>query len=305
MMNAQEHLKAIVKNYRPIEELIPAHWSEGDVFANSIRQRYYRTGGEKPSLLLLHGFNEYGLTGLRVAKELEHDYDIIMLDARGHGRSDGIASGFSSPLLVEDVVSVIGKLKLDRPRVIGLSQGGTTVLRLAATYPQLVRSFIFEGWRDENQPASFTNSEGYLAWYNSWLAWLEQLRTMSHKERVISALPQLLPTMGGSIWPEEEYVPMVEAYALFDLNLARNSMNLWSSQDRDNPNELLKRVTCPALIMKHAWAFPAPGTQPVVREEPSEQPNIKVVYFDNTGHLIRRVAFEQYMTLVREFLTAY
>ncbi len=302
MINPQEHLKTIVKNYRPIEELIPAGWSEGDVFANNIRQHYYRTGGEKPSLLLLHGFNEYGLTWLRVAKELEHDYNIIMLDARGHGHSDGITSGFSNSLLVEDVVDVIRELKLGRPRIIGLSQGGTTVLHLAATYPQLVHSFIFEGWGDENQPASFANSEGYLAWYNSWLAWLEQLRTMNHEERVISALPQLLPTMRGSIWPEEEYVPMVEAYALFDLNLARNSINLWSSPERNNPNELLKRVTCPALIMKHAWAFQTPGTQPVVREEPSEQPNIKVVYFDNTGHLIRRVAFEQYMTLVREFL---
>ena len=305
MINPQEHLKTIVKNYRPIEELIPAGWSEGDVFANNIRQHYYRTGGEKPPLLLLHGFNEYGLTWLRVAKELEHDYDIIMLDARGHGYSDGITNGFSNSLLVEDVVDVIRELKLGRPRIMGLSQGGTTLLHLAATYPQLVHSFIFEGWGDENQPASFTNSEGYLAWYNSWLAWLEQLRTMNHEERVISALPQLLPTMGGSIWPEEEYVPMVEAYALFDLNLARNSINLWSSPERNNPNELLKRVTCPALIMKHAWAFSTPGTQPVVREEPSEQPNIKVVYFDNTGHLIRRAAFEQYMTLVREFLKAH
>jgi pimeloyl-ACP methyl ester carboxylesterase len=301
-MNVQEHLQAIVKTYRPIEELIPAHWSERDVVANDIRQHYYRTGGEKPPLLLLHGFNEYGLTWLRVAKELELDYDIIMLDARGHGRSDGITSGFSNSLLVEDVVSVIQALELGRPRIIGLSQGGTTVLRLAATYPQLVHSFIFEGWGDQNQSASFTNSEGYLAWYSSWLAWLEQLRTLSHQERMISALPQLLPTMGGSIWPEEEYVPMVEAYALFDLTLARNSMNLWSSQDSDNPSELLKRVTCPALIMKHAWAFPAPGAQPVVHAEPSEQANITVMYFENTGHLIRRVAFEQYLTLVREFL---
>jgi N-formylmaleamate deformylase len=330
MMSEQERLKAIVKTYRPIEELIPPHWSEGDVFAkgirqhyyrtggcslstcgegwgeaNSIRQHYYRTGGEKPPLLLLHGFNEYGLTWLRVAKELERDYDIIMLDARGHGRSDGIASGFSNNLLVEDVVGVIRELKLDRPRIIGLSQGGTTVLRLAATYPELVHSFIFEGWGDENLSGAFANSEGYQAWYNSWLAWLEQLRTMNHEERMVSALPQLLPTMGGSIWPEDEYVPMVEAYTQFDLNLARHGMKLWSSKERDDPVELLKRVTYPALIMKHAWAFPAPGTQPTVRVEPSEQPNIKVVYFNNTGHLIRRVAFEQYMTLVREFLNAH
>src|SRR2546426_4811668 len=37
----QERLQAMVKNYRPIEELIPAYWSEGDVFANDIRRHYY------------------------------------------------------------------------------------------------------------------------------------------------------------------------------------------------------------------------------------------------------------------------
>ena len=302
MMNPPENQKAIVQTYRPIEELIPAHWSEGDILANTIRHHYYRTGGEKPPLLLLHGFNEYGLTWLRVAQELEHDYDIIMLDARGHGHSDGISRGFSTSLLLEDVAEAIQALKLDRPHIIGLSQGGATVLHLAATYPQFVRSFIFEGWGEENQPASMTNSQGYLTWYSSWLAWLEQLRTLNHQERMLSALPQLLPTMGGSIWPEVEYVPMVEAYALFDLNLARSGMQLWSSKEKDNPVDLLQRITCPALIMKHAWAFPVPGTQPAVREEPSEQPNIRIVYFDNTGHLIRRVAFDQYMALVRKFL---
>ena len=55
MMNPPENLKTIVKTYRPIEELIPAHWTEGDILANNIRQHYYRTGGEKPPLLLLHG----------------------------------------------------------------------------------------------------------------------------------------------------------------------------------------------------------------------------------------------------------
>jgi pimeloyl-ACP methyl ester carboxylesterase len=297
--------ETIVKTYRPIKELLPAHWSEGDIFANGIRHHYYRTGGEKPALLLLHGFNEYGLTWLRVAKELEEDYDIIMVDARGHGRSDGIASGFSSRLLVEDAAGVIRALNLDRPRIIGLSQGGSTVLRLAATYPELVRSFIFEGWGDEARGGAMANSEGYQSWVKAWLAWLEQLRTMSHQERMVSALSHILQTTGGSLWPEDEYVPMVEAYAQFDLDLARSSMQLWADADKDDPAELLKRVTCPALIMKHAWAFPAPGTQPAFREVPSEQPNIRIVYFENTGHLIRRVAFEQYMSLLREFLRAY
>src|SRR6184192_1495425 len=176
--------QAIVKNYRHIEELIPGQWSEGDVIANGIRLHYYRTGGDKPVLLLLHGFNEYGLTWLRTAKELEQDYDIIMVDARGHGHSDGIAKGGYPPgATVEDIAGVIHALKLDRPRIIGFSMGGATVLRLAATYPELVHSFIYEGWGDESpQSGDFANSEGYRAWFNTWLAWLERLRTLSHEE---------------------------------------------------------------------------------------------------------------------------
>jgi pimeloyl-ACP methyl ester carboxylesterase len=298
--------QAVVKNYRHIEELIPAHWSEDDVLANGIRLHSYRTGGDKPVLLLLHGFNEYGLTWLRTAKELEQDYDIIMVDARGHGHADGIARGGYPPEAnVEDIAGVIHALKLDRPRVIGFSMGGATVLRLAATYPELVHSFIYEGLSEGAIPPEIANSEGYQAWFQGWLSWLEELKTMRHEERLVSALSQLFPTMGGSLWPEEEYVPMVEANTLFDLDLARYSIKLWGSEHQDDPAALLKRVSCPALMMKHAFAFPAAGAQPAVREVSTEQPYIRTVYFENTGHCIRRMAFEQFMGLVREFLSAH
>ncbi len=119
-------LQANVKTYRPIEELLPAHWSEGNVFANGIRHHYYRTGGNKPALLLLHGFNEYGLTWLRVAKELEQDYDIIMVDARGHGRSDGIASGFSNSLLVASSRGGAMKPEVEQSRTRRATRPGLT-----------------------------------------------------------------------------------------------------------------------------------------------------------------------------------
>lgn len=308
--NQQERLlaeaQAIVRTYRPIEALVPPHWSQGDVFANGIRLYYYRTGGHKPTLLLLHGFNEYGLTWLRVARELEHDYDILMLDARGHGHSDGIAAGGYPPgVNVADLAAFIHALELARPRIIGFSMGGATALNLAAKYPELLHSFVYEGWSDQVRPEQFVNSEGYRAWFNAWLSRLEQLRTMNHEERMLSTLPQLLSMSGGALWPEEEYVPIVESNALFDLDLARDSMKLWSSAYRDNEAETLQRVTCPAFIMKQAASFPTPGAPPTVREESSTQPNVRLVTFENTGHMIHRMAFEQYMSLVRAFLAAH
>lgn len=69
---------AAVKQYRTIEALIPAHWTEGDVQANGIRQHYYRSGGTKPVLVLLHGFQESALCWLPVARVLEQDYDLVL-----------------------------------------------------------------------------------------------------------------------------------------------------------------------------------------------------------------------------------
>jgi hypothetical protein len=44
---------AIVRAYPPIEALIPAHWRQGSVVANGVRHHYYRTGSNRPPLVLL------------------------------------------------------------------------------------------------------------------------------------------------------------------------------------------------------------------------------------------------------------
>jgi N-formylmaleamate deformylase len=64
-----------------------AHWQSGDVTANGIRLHYTRTGGDKPPLVLAHGVTDDGLCWTPVAAALAPDYDVIMVDARGHGRS--------------------------------------------------------------------------------------------------------------------------------------------------------------------------------------------------------------------------
>src|SRR5581483_6048050 len=101
-----EHV-AIVKHYRTIEELLPSHWSENVVRANGLRHHYYRTGGGKPQLVLLHGFQESAIGFLRVAKALEQEYDLILIDARGHGLSDPAGTSFTPHLLTEDALGVI------------------------------------------------------------------------------------------------------------------------------------------------------------------------------------------------------
>lgn len=292
----------VVKRYRRIEEIIPSNWWDDAVLANGIRHHYYRTGGDKPPLVLLHGFLEGALSWLRTARVLEQDYDVIMIDARGHGRSDGVEIGFSQNLLMEDAAGVIRSLKLGKPRLMGFSMGGGTAVNVAGAYPDLVHSLIVEGWADAADMKKMDfKSEGYMAWYNTYLSWLEELKTQTHEERMISALSQLMPE--APVWPEDDYVAWVEDCANLNLDLVRSSINMWSEagEEANETVQPLQRVICPALIMK-SGSFPTPGAEQYVQEEASEQPNIRIVRFVNTGHLIRRDQFDDFINLVRPFL---
>lgn len=298
---SHEQIQA-VKSYRKIEELIPSHWLESFVEANRLRHHYYRNGGEKPQLVLLHGFQESAICWLRVAQALEQDYDIIMIDARGHGLSDRIATGFTPQLLAADVAGVIQALKLDRPHILGFSMGSETAIRLAATYPSLVRTIIVSGANDQApQPQNFVNSPDYQAWYQSFVDYLKALKTQTHEERMVSSLRMLSPGMPPP--PEDEYVPLVEASAHVDIDLVLLGNELWSRarQQYEEVRQLQTRITCPVLLM-YSWHFSTPGTPVTLREEPGERPNEKIVRFENAGHMIYREHFEQFVEVVTTFL---
>ena len=106
--------------------------------------------------------------------------------------------------------------------------------------------------------ADFTQSEGYKKWLSVYVSWLEELKTQSHEERMVSALSHLAP--GAAIPPEVEYVPWVENLARLDLSLMRFSAALWANLGAivEEADRELRRVTCPVLLMKSSF-FPQPG----------------------------------------------
>ncbi|MEZ4558556.1 MAG: hypothetical protein R2854_19355 [Caldilineaceae bacterium] len=56
-------------------------WTSDTVDANGTLH-YWRTGGDKPTLVLCHGITDNGLCWTRRGAVLEGRFDVIMLDAR-------------------------------------------------------------------------------------------------------------------------------------------------------------------------------------------------------------------------------
>ena len=123
---------------------LPAGWSDGYVLANGIRIHYWRTGGNKPPLVLAHGSSDDGLCWTNLAKEFQNDFDIIMFDARGHGLSDPPTASDAPDVQVEDLAGLIKELKLNQPILMGHSMGSASVAQFAAKYPDVPRAVILE-----------------------------------------------------------------------------------------------------------------------------------------------------------------
>lgn len=102
-----------------------------------------------PPLLLHHGFTQ-NLTRWQLVgyvEELKSSYQLILVDARGHGESDKPydSEAYELELRVSDVVAVLDELKLEKVHFWGFSMGGRIGFGIANYAPSRVLSYIIGG----------------------------------------------------------------------------------------------------------------------------------------------------------------
>ena len=115
-----------------------SNWSSKYIQTNGIQLHYYQTGGDLTPLILAHGITDNGLCWTRLANHLMEDFNVIMIDARGHGHSEAPKSGYSKVDHARDLAGLIEGLELDHPHLIGHSMGAANVSSLASNFPHLV-----------------------------------------------------------------------------------------------------------------------------------------------------------------------
>lgn len=96
---------------------------------------HYEVRGEGPPLVLQHGFAS-DLEAWRqhgYAAALSQEYQLIQIDARGHGQSDKPhdPTAYGRDLMARDVVAVLDDLGIARAHYWGYSMGGSIALFLA------------------------------------------------------------------------------------------------------------------------------------------------------------------------------
>jgi len=122
---------------------LPTAKSQGYAPVNGIHVFYAVYGAGKPVILLHGGLANANYWGNQIPA-LAGEYQVIVADSRGHGRSTRTAAPYSYDLMASDVVGLMDYLHLSKAAIVGWSDGGILALDLALHYPnRLTRVFAF------------------------------------------------------------------------------------------------------------------------------------------------------------------
>ncbi|UJR06854.1 hypothetical protein I4U23_011143 [Adineta vaga] len=123
------------------------HPNEGSFLQLTNHRIWYNIYGKStysPVLFLHGGLANSDYWGLQI-EELKSEYQCIVMDSRGQGRSSALSSSTESisyGLMTSDVIALLDYLHFDKVHLIGWSDGANIGLNLAMNYPERLYSLF-------------------------------------------------------------------------------------------------------------------------------------------------------------------
>ena len=268
---------------------VPSEWQENYILANDIRIHYWRTGGNKPVIVMAHGSSDNGLCWTNFAKEFTDDYDVIMFDARGHGLTDPPSKTDLMDAQAEDFAAFIKALKLEKPIIMGHSMGSASAAWMAAKYPDIPRAVILEDPRLAPRPASWNNRSTPDAVKK------RRLNILSKNNSTFNEI-YLKGLKNTPHWGESELSFWAPSKLLHHPNSAFRRIG-----DHPKMAELFPKIIVPTLILKA-------DDQGEIREINFKVSKLlkkgKIVHIQGAGHNIRRDQKELTIKETKKFLNS-
>ena len=274
------------------------NWSDGSIKDNGFILHYYRTGGDKPPLVINHGAGDDGLCWTRIANELETDYDVILPDARGHGKSTSGRGDYSTQARVKDLANLIQSLGIKHPLIGGHSMGADTCLHYAAAFPGQISGVILEDPPIILPGETFDLGRWTIKAENAGrlMAGMMLVFKLAPKFIGIPLARKIFPT-----YPDDEIIPWINSKIRVSFNFLNALPGM--ALDHGQPFDAFKKVEVPILLFTGDREKMAIVSQAAAQEAVNANPKVEVVHLAGASHDIRRTRFDGYISNLRDFLS--
>jgi|SRR3989344_6729966 len=105
-------------------------------------------------IVFLHGLMAFSANWRKIANQFESEFQCLIYDQRGHGRSFKPESGYTTEIFAEDLNIITDELGWDHFHLVGHSMGGRNAMVFAGKYPQKVKTLTIEDIGPEADPQS-------------------------------------------------------------------------------------------------------------------------------------------------------
>ena len=126
-----------------------AAFARADEFTSSGVKIFYTVQGSGTPVVLIHGLHSSGtmnwtMPGITAA--LAQNHRVIVMDCRGHGKSDKPETDAVYGItMAEDVVALLTHLDVRKAHIVGYSMGGMIALKTAVLHPERVQGMLLCG----------------------------------------------------------------------------------------------------------------------------------------------------------------
>lgn len=252
----------------------------------------YRTAGEGPSILLLHGIGSGSLSFEPQLTALADRFRLVAWDTPGYGGSDGSPLESPTPAdYAEDVVRLLDALGIEKTHVVGHSLGGLITTALVARHPQRVDRVVLSSC-----------AGGYGA--------LDDATRTSRLDERMEQMRRLGPQAMA-----EQRAPNMLARATGD-EIRQQAVSIMARLRPDGYFQACRLLACGNAFeeLKH-WPSPPPPTLVLVGSEDGITPPASVrriahciagaelIEIDDAGHAAYLEQPERYSSLLAEFFT--
>jgi 3-oxoadipate enol-lactonase len=208
--------------------------------------------GEGHPLLLLHGLGGCWRDWEPQLDDLRERHRVVVIEHRGHGRSDRITGPVSTDLFAADVSAVCRNRRIDHARVVGLSMGGMIAQKLALAEPDLVEALVLcdtgthlgdraSAWlRNEAarvRAKGFPDARGEVAGSTIWSRY-----TLAHQPGVARTNIREAQSTDPASWAEAALAVAAHDTRADVARIACPTLVIWGDEDPNLPPRLADRL---------------------------------------------------------------
>lgn len=196
---------------------------------------HYAVYGHGEPVVLLHGLGSSSQDWELQVPTLSRQYQVILMDIRGHGQSDRPRDGYRIDTFSDDLLALLDHLGTGPVHLVGLSMGGMVGFQFAVDHPQRLRSLCIVNSAPEVKRHTLRH---WLWWAQRWS--LARLLSVETVGQALAA--RLFPKPGQAVLRRT----MAERWARNDKRAYLRSFDAivgWGVQER------IGQIQCPTLVV--------------------------------------------------------